>query len=150
MILSSVRLSVRPSRTSFSRPTPLRRVCCCGPGGQEISIDCCTAGARQRMRTLWAVVGSWTQTCLARSVAESRHGRLYICSASVSYLFVVRPIISKSTGPIFAKFSGLVVINLKLVFRSLQGRYHDNQFLLLLGRRLVAQLRGQIPALPCI
>jgi len=25
---------------------PLLQVCCCGPGGQEISIDCCTAGAQ--------------------------------------------------------------------------------------------------------
>jgi len=24
---------------SFDRCTPLQRVCCCGPGGQEISID---------------------------------------------------------------------------------------------------------------
>ena len=32
----SVRLSV-----------PLLRVCCCGPGGQKISIDCCTAGVRR-------------------------------------------------------------------------------------------------------
>jgi len=28
------------------RRTPLR-VCCCGPGGQEISIDCCTGRGRQ-------------------------------------------------------------------------------------------------------
>jgi len=23
------------------------RVCCCGPGGQKISIDCCTAGVQR-------------------------------------------------------------------------------------------------------
>ena len=34
----SVCLSVRSSHRS------LRRVCCCGPGGQDISIGCCTAG----------------------------------------------------------------------------------------------------------
>jgi len=36
MKLSSVRLFVCPSVPSLSRRTPLRRVCCCGPGGQEI------------------------------------------------------------------------------------------------------------------
>jgi len=37
--LSGVRLSVCPS------VCPIRlRVCCCGPGRQETSIDCCTAG----------------------------------------------------------------------------------------------------------
>jgi len=33
------RPSVCPSAPSFCRRTPLRLVCCCGPGGQEISID---------------------------------------------------------------------------------------------------------------
>ena len=28
----------------FALRAPLLRVCCCGPGEQEISIDCCTAG----------------------------------------------------------------------------------------------------------
>ena len=37
MKLSGVRLSVCPSVPSFGRRTQLRRVCCCGPGGQEIS-----------------------------------------------------------------------------------------------------------------
>jgi len=36
LLALSVRLSV-----------PLLRVCCCGPGGQKISIDCCTAGVRR-------------------------------------------------------------------------------------------------------
>ena len=37
--LSGVRLSVCPS------VCPIRlRVCCCGPGRQETSIDCCTTG----------------------------------------------------------------------------------------------------------
>jgi len=45
----SVRLSVSLSvylSVSSGRHTPLLRVCCCGPGGQEISTDCCTAGAQ--------------------------------------------------------------------------------------------------------
>jgi len=47
MQLSAVRPSVRPYvclSVPSGRRTPLLRVCCCGPGGQEISIDCCTAG----------------------------------------------------------------------------------------------------------
>jgi len=49
----SVCLSVRPSVPSFGCSTLLRRVCCCGPGIQEISIDCYTAGAQQqRMRAV--------------------------------------------------------------------------------------------------
>jgi len=32
---------------SFERYTQLLQVCCCGPSSQEISIDCCTAGAQQ-------------------------------------------------------------------------------------------------------
>jgi len=42
-------MSVRPSDClsvpSIARCSSVRRVCCCGPGGQEISIDCCTADA---------------------------------------------------------------------------------------------------------
>ena len=41
----SVCLSVPP----IIRP-PLRWVCCCAAGRQEISIDCCTAGAQQQLR----------------------------------------------------------------------------------------------------
>ena len=45
-------------RTVYSVPlqhgptaaNPLLQVCCCGPGGQEIWIDCCTAGAQQQRR----------------------------------------------------------------------------------------------------
>jgi len=49
MKLSSIRQSVRLSvRPSFGRRTPLRRVCCCAHGGQEISIDYYTAGAQQQ------------------------------------------------------------------------------------------------------
>jgi len=38
--------SVRPS-VPFARCSSVLRVCCCGPGGREISIDCCTAGAAE-------------------------------------------------------------------------------------------------------
>ena len=47
--LLSACLSVRPYVFMFQhRPTaakPLLHVCCCGPSGQQISIDCCTAVA---------------------------------------------------------------------------------------------------------
>ena len=52
----SMRLSdARPFRPSVQsgRRTPLLRVCCCGPGGQQMSIDCPTVapqnGAHQQM-----------------------------------------------------------------------------------------------------
>ena len=37
---------------SFGRRLQLRWVCCCVHGGQQISIDCCTAGAQQQMRAV--------------------------------------------------------------------------------------------------
>jgi len=47
MQLSGVHPSVRSS-VPYGRRSPRLRVCCCGPGGQEISIHCCTAGAQQQ------------------------------------------------------------------------------------------------------
>ena len=41
----------------------VRRVCCCGPGGQEVSIDCCTAGARQQRRRSSTAVSSKCEQC---------------------------------------------------------------------------------------
>ena len=65
-----------------------------------------------------------------------------MCSAAVSFLAIpVRPIISKSTGPIFAKFSAsgeLCTIDLALGFLSLKERCHDNQFMLVLSTELDA------------
>jgi len=43
---SSVRLSV----PSVDRCSSVRRVCCCGPRWQEISISCCTASVQQQRR----------------------------------------------------------------------------------------------------
>ena len=44
---------------------------------------------------------------LALPAAESRHGGLHVLLLFLIYLTIsVRPVISKSTGPIFAKFSG--------------------------------------------
>ena len=42
----SVCLSVRLSVPAIDRCCIVRRVCCWAPGEQEISIDCCTAGAQ--------------------------------------------------------------------------------------------------------
>jgi len=38
---------------------------CCGPGRQEILIDCCSSGMRWVNALLTAYVGSWTQACFA-------------------------------------------------------------------------------------
>jgi len=60
--MTSVRLSVRPSQ--HGPCTPLLQVCCCEPGGQEISIDYCSSGVRwtyASSATLSANVGSWKQ-----------------------------------------------------------------------------------------
>jgi len=48
----STHLSVGLSRPSIDRCSSVRRVCCCEPDGQEISIDCCTAGAQQQLRAV--------------------------------------------------------------------------------------------------
>jgi len=42
-----VRLSVPAAIVRYSS---VQRICCCGPGRQELSIYCCTAGARQQRR----------------------------------------------------------------------------------------------------
>ena len=39
-------------RRQSGRHTLLRRVCCCGPGAKEISIDCCTAVALRQIRAV--------------------------------------------------------------------------------------------------
>ena len=44
--------SSRPSVPAIDRCGSVRRVCCCKPGGQEISIDCCMAGAQQQRRAV--------------------------------------------------------------------------------------------------
>jgi len=79
-------------------------------------------------------------SCIYRPAAESRYGGLCVVFLFLVYLFIfpVRPIISKSTGPVFAKFSELVELrlymtNMKLVFRSLKGRCCGNQFFLFLS-----------------
>ena len=70
---------------------------------------------------------------LAHPATESRPAA--VCSAVVSYLFIFNNF-CQTIFPIFAKISLLVelwlqwMIILKLVFRSLQGRCHGNQFLL--------------------
>jgi len=88
---------------------------------------------------------------LARPAAESRHGELYVLLLFLIHLFIlfltipVRPIISKSTGPIFTKFSRLIelwlrVINLKFVFRSLKGIAVATNLYGWLGSRVVSVL----------
>ena len=40
-------MSVRLSQHGLTAADPLLQVCCCGPGGQEISIDCCSSDVRR-------------------------------------------------------------------------------------------------------
>ena len=58
---SMKRYGVRPSlSSSVSFMHGLLEVCCWGPGGQEISIDCCSSGVRRAnadSATLSAYVG---------------------------------------------------------------------------------------------
>jgi len=93
----SVRL-VCLSAISVDRCMPLRRVCCCGPGGQEISVDSgscnvpqhvCAAARRTAARraatqassvTLSADVGSWRHTCIMNGAV-----RAYILNLNVHH-----------------------------------------------------------------
>ena len=61
------RMSVRLSVQSFGCHTVLWWVCCCGPSGQEILINCCKAGptaANASNVRLSADAVSWTQSSL--------------------------------------------------------------------------------------
>jgi len=60
----SVHPSVCLSVPAINCCSSMRRVCCCGSGGQEISIDCGTAGAQLQWRCTMAV---W------QSAAEAEH-----------------------------------------------------------------------------
>ena len=60
----SVHPSVCLSVPAINFCSSMRRVCCCGSGGQEISIDCGTAGAQLQWRCTMAV---W------QSAAEAEH-----------------------------------------------------------------------------
>ena len=69
----SVRLSVRLSVPSVDRCSSVRRVCCCGPGEREISIDCCTAGAQQQRRRIldfYRAVLACVCVCLSVRVSQ--------------------------------------------------------------------------------
>jgi len=76
---------------------------------------------------------------------QSRQGLLssagcFCLKKLFAYLFLTispKPLMSKSTGPIFAKYSGSVelrlrMISLKLVSRSPKGRCHSSRVLLVL------------------
>ena len=47
MVYGNGTVSVCPSVPSIDRCISVRRVCCCGPGGRAITIDCCTARLRR-------------------------------------------------------------------------------------------------------
>jgi len=114
---------------------------------------------RQRLQTQVVYKREWS-THFARPADAKQKARRAVCSAAISSLFIYlfiyfltipfRRIISTSSAPILATFSGLVgsvrqsdvdlefdltlwlwMINLKPVFRSLKGPCHGNQFLVL-------------------
>jgi len=58
----SVCLSTCLSQHGPTAANPLLQVCCCGPGSQEISIDCCAAHGMRRANS-----GSATFTADVRS-----------------------------------------------------------------------------------
>ena len=81
--------------------------------------------------------------CFCLFISHVREGGLMFCLFRIFSIFndSVRPTIAKSTGPIFAKFPGLVELRLpmiivKLVSRSLKGHFHGNELLLALSARL--------------
>jgi len=71
----SVRLSVCLFQHGPTAANPLLQVCCCGPGGQEISTDCCSSGGG-RMRAV--------PRCQRTYAAERRDSLLWFCSEVVS------------------------------------------------------------------
>ena len=88
---ASVGSSVRPY-VPPDRRTPLLRICCCGPGGQEISIDCCTAGGQQQRRRSTArssKSGEWrrklntdlVQMFMMKSTTAVRDSEIDSCTA---------------------------------------------------------------------
>jgi len=101
-------VSVRLSIQAINRCSSVQRVCCCGFGGQEISIDCCTAGAAAARRsaanassvTFTAAVEGWTQTC-----PGAHHLRLCHCAVCVvAYSRRQRKTYDQFTPPTLQKY----------------------------------------------
>ena len=66
------------------RHTPLLRVCCCGPSGQTISIDCCTAGgpAVSSSRGAAAWDGRMRAVTRCQLTYEAEHRRIMLIKMS--------------------------------------------------------------------
>ena len=73
--LCNGRESVSPS---FACRTSRLRVCFCAPSRQEISIDCCTAGAQQQWRR------SMAQCSKRKQCHVDNRSRLWICCTTCS------------------------------------------------------------------
>jgi len=90
-------LSICLSQQGPTAANPLLQVCCCGPGGQEISVDCCTASAQQQRRadagsaTLSAYVGCWTQTCFPSYSSWSGSCKIILFCSSITAAHWLRP-----------------------------------------------------------
>ena len=87
-VLCNGRASVRLSVCPIIRPSPLR-VCCCAPGGQQISIDCCTAGDLATT----ALCQPFTTTTFAK--------RAFRCSAPAVWNSLPETVLSSDSAAVF-------------------------------------------------
>ena len=58
------------------RSRSVRRVCCCGPCGQAISVDCCTARLQQALRSISAAArrsAADADSVMFRATSEAEH-----------------------------------------------------------------------------
>ena len=115
----------RPAPRRLYHPSQWRPLeACCRPW-TRCRNDAMTSPAARRWWWWWLAHPLW---------AKRRRGGLMFCCCFIFYYILVisfRPIISASTGSIFAKFPGLVELwqqmnDLSYFFRSLKGRCRGN------------------------
>jgi len=82
------------------RRTPLLQVCCCGPGGQEISIDWCSSGGQvravPRCQRNTACLSSWTSPQAKRLSTQRERRFVTPLRAALVYLISVAAILVAS------------------------------------------------------
>ena len=78
-VYMSVCLSYRP------RCSNVGLVCCCGPGGRKISIDCCTVGAQQQLRRSSTLVSSICEQCRVYSRRTILRRSIWTCSKCAQF-----------------------------------------------------------------
>ena len=91
--LSNCLASVRLSVLSIDRCSSMRRVCCLGPRGQAISIDCCTARLQQArppfdpylcIAAWWRSAADASSVMFPAAVAGWTHRLVYIAVAVIT------------------------------------------------------------------